>query len=346
MTQLGEDLKLLRVEGLAKHFPQRPNALLGRVDRWVRALDGVSFDMRAGEALGVVGESGCGKTTLVRTLLRLEEPTAGAAYYEGRDIFAMSRTELRALRRRVQVVFQNPYASLDPRMRVREIIEEAWRIHPDLVPRRHWAQRTAELLHDVGLSPSAAERYPHQFSGGQRQRVALVRALALEPQILLCDEPVSALDVSVQAQVLNLLDDLRRDRGIALMLISHDLAVVRHVCSRVAVMYLGTLVEIGEEQAVYDHAAHPYTQALLSAVPVADPSLRSQVRRIVLEGEVPSAADPPSGCRFRTRCFKAQELCSREEPLLVDHGDDGHLAACHFVEEIDARTTMPQGGRP
>lgn len=324
---------LLRVQGLVKHFPLRHSALRRRADGLVRVVDGVSFDMAAGEALGIVGESGCGKSTLVRTVARLEEPTAGQVHYQDRDVLAMSRKELVRWRKDVQVVFQNPYASLDPRMTVRQIIEEAWHIHPDMLPRHAWKQRTSELLAEVGLSPSAASRYPHQFSGGQRQRIALVRALALEPTVLICDEPVSALDMSVQAQVLNLLDDLRRRRGIALLLISHDLAVVRHVCSRVAVMYLGRLVEVGDEQAVYERAAHPYTQALLSAVPLPDPAIRAKRPR-PLVGEVPSNVHPPSGCNFRTRCFKAVELCAREDPpLMLRHGS-GHPTACLFPDEL------------
>jgi oligopeptide transport system ATP-binding protein len=332
---------LLAVKDLTKHFPVHEGALR-RTTGTVRAVDGVSFDLRAGETLGIVGESGCGKSTLARTLMRMEEPTSGEALYQGRDIFAMGRSELRRLRREIQMVFQDPYASLNPRMTVEAIIQEAWTIHSDVVPRAERADRLVELLNRVGLSADDRKKYPYQFSGGQRQRIGTARALALRPKVLVCDEPVSALDVSVQAQVINLLEEIQETFQIALIFIAHDLAVVRHISDRVAVMYLGRIVELGDQHDIYEAPVHPYTQALLSSVPVADPALAARRRRILLQGDVPSPLDAPSGCHFRTRCWKAEGICSTEYPALVDRFGHGHSASCHFaavrpeVSSVDA----------
>jgi oligopeptide/dipeptide ABC transporter ATP-binding protein len=325
---------ILRVERMVKHFPLTQGILLRRQVGAVQAVDGVSFDLLPGETLGLVGESGCGKSTVAKTLLRLEEPTSGHAYFEGEDIFAMSRGDLRRLRRRLQIVFQDPYASLNPRMTVGDIITEAWEIHPDVVARSARRAALNDLLERVGLEAEHAQRYPHQFSGGQRQRIGIARALALNPEVLICDEPVSALDVSVQAQVVNLLEELQDEFGFAYVFIAHDLSVVRHISDRVAVMYLGRIVEIGDEAQIYGQPTHPYTQALLSAVPVPDPDAR-RTDRIVLEGDVPSPANPPSGCRFRTRCWKAEDLCAEQDPALIDRFGLGHPSACHFAEVRD-----------
>ena len=325
---------LLRVEGLVKHFPLTEGIVLRRKVGAVQAVDGVDFELKRGETLGIVGESGCGKSTLAKTLLRLEEPTAGHAYFNGEDIFAMSKSRLRALRRDIQIIFQDPYASLNPRMTVGDIIIEPWEIHPDIVPKGERLERAQDLLERVGLPADAVNRYPHQFSGGQRQRVGIARALTLNPDVIICDEPVSALDVSVQAQVMNLLEEIQDEFGLSFIFVAHDLSVVRHISDRVAVMYLGWIVEIGTESDIYERPTHPYTQALLSAVPIPDPTKRLRTDRIVLTGDVPSPANPPSGCRFRTRCWKAEDICAEEVPELIDRFGHGHPARCHFAEII------------
>ncbi|MEU1242729.1 dipeptide ABC transporter ATP-binding protein [Micromonospora parva] len=323
---------ILSVDNLVKHFPITQGVLFQRQIGAVKAVDGVSFELRRGETLGVVGESGCGKSTLARLLMRLETPTSGRATLEGRDLFKASGGELRRLRRNMQMVMQDPYTSLNPRMTVGDIIGEPFEIHPDAAPKGSKAKRVQELLDLVGLNPEHINRYPHQFSGGQRQRIGIARALALKPEVIVCDEPVSALDVSIQAQVINLLKQLQGELGLSYIFIAHDLSVVRHIADRVAVMYLGRIVEIGTEDEIYERATHPYTQALLSAVPVPDPEARDQRTMIRLVGDVPSPADPPSGCHFRTRCWKAQEICAVEDPATVPRAADPHPSACHFAE--------------
>jgi len=319
---------LLQVKGLVKHFPLRRGIVIKRQIGAVQAVDGVDLEVYPGETLGVVGESGCGKSTLARLLVGLETPTAGAVTVLGRNLIGARGAGLKAFRRDVQMIFQDPYTSLNPRMTVGDIIGEPFEIHPGVVPKENREARVRELMALVGLSPEHIDRYPHQFSGGQRQRIGIARGLALNPKLLICDEPVSALDVSVQAQVINLLQDLQQQLGISLIFIAHDLSVVRHIADRVAVMYLGRIVEIGEQELVYSNPQHPYTRALLSAVPVPDPTLRGMVGQIVLEGDPPSPADPPSGCRFRTRCWKAQDVCAEVDPKLRDLA--GVQAACHF----------------
>ncbi|RFU23082.1 dipeptide ABC transporter ATP-binding protein [Geodermatophilus marinus] len=328
---------MLEIRDLQKHFPLTQGVVFKRTIGHVRAVDGVNLTLRRGETVGLVGESGCGKSTVSKLIVALEKPTAGSIVYKGRDVTGLSGKALKEYRREVQIIFQDPYASLNPRMTVGDIVAEGWSVHDDVAPKKGRLQRTQELLDRVGLNPDYVNRYPHQFSGGQRQRIGIARALALRPEIIVCDEPVSALDVSVQAQVVNLLEDLQEEFGLSYLFIAHDLSVVRHISDRVAVMYLGSIVEEGTDEQVYGSPSHPYTQALLSSVPLHEPHLRGQKDRILLQGDVPSPADPPSGCRFRTRCWKAQDICAQEPPALVDRGQ-GHPSSCHFAE---AREVVP-----
>jgi oligopeptide/dipeptide ABC transporter ATP-binding protein len=320
---------LVEVRDLVKHFPITRGILLQRQIGAVHAVDGVSFDVMRGETLGLVGETGCGKSTTARTVMRLLEPTSGTIRYDGRDISHISRRELKPLRREMQLIFQDPYSSLNPRKTVGAIISEPFVIHGMEKGRTRRRQAVQQLMEQVGLNPEHYNRYPHEFSGGQRQRIGVARAIALKPKLVIADEPVSALDVSIQAQILNLLRDLQQELGITLILIAHDLSVVRHMCDRIAVMYLGKIVELAENEALYAHPRHPYTGALLSAVPVADPHLANARRRDVPPGDVPSPTNPPPACRYHPRCPKAQPICSQEEPPLEPKGR-GTLAACHF----------------
>ena len=323
---MSEDL--LNVTNLVKNFDLRVNNGARRKKRIVQAVTNVSFSVGKGQTLGLVGESGSGKTTVGRCILRLIEPTSGTVEFEGQDLGSLKFEELRALRRKMQIVFQDPFASLDPKMTVGSSISEPLIVQN--VPGDH-SDKVIELLELVGLSADHSQRFPHEFSGGQRQRIGVARALALNPALIILDEPVSALDVSIQAGVINLFEDLQSRLGMSYIFIAHDLSVVRHIADRVAVMYLGKIVEIGEQQAVYEHPTHPYTKALLSAVPLPDPKTERSRHRIMLEGDVPSPVNPPSGCRFRTRCWKAQDVCAQEEPMLTVR-PSGQMSACHFPE--------------
>lgn len=329
---------ILKANNLKKYYPIR-RGVTRRVVGQVKAVDGVSFELRKGETLGVVGESGCGKSTLGRLLVQLEAPTEGTVEMEGRIV--KPGEEMRRLRRDVQIVFQDPYTSLNPRMTVGDIVAEPLLIHKnELNLKGRERDRVKQLLDQVGLNPEHINRYPHQFSGGQRQRIGIARGIALNPKVLVCDEPVSALDVSVQAQVVNLLERLQRELGLAYVFIAHDLAVVRHISHRVAVMYLGEIVEVGDKNQIYNHPMHPYTQALMSAAPVPDPVLQAKRQRIMLSGDVPSPANPPSGCRFHTRCWKAQPNCVTDPPPLIMRGEGpaAHPASCHYAEEMEVVT--------
>ena len=326
MTTQSTAKPLLRVKQLVKHFPIR-GGILSRVVDKVHAVDGVSFELQAGETLGVVGESGCGKSTTGRCILRLIEPTSGQVWFEDRDVTAMDKAALRAACRDMQIIFQDPFASLNPRMTVASIIGEALSIHKLAQTKQDYEDRIVSLLETVGLNADHMRRFPHEFSGGQRQRIGIARALAVSPKLIVCDEPVSALDVSIQAQVINLLEDLQEKFGLTYLFIAHDLSVVEHISNRVAVMYLGRIVEIASSRALYTDPKHPYTEALLSAVPIPDPSVKR--KRIVLTGDVPNPINPPKGCHFHPRCPTAMDRCRNEAPVLKDLGE-GHMAACHL----------------
>lgn len=324
--------ELLKVEGLKQYFPIK-GGFLGRTVNHVKALDGISFTIYEGETVSIVGESGCGKSTTGRAILRLEEPTEGVVEFQGTDLTKISNREMRKFRKDLQIIFQDPYASINPRQTVASVLNEAMQIQNVLPPNERRA-RIEELLETVGLRPYQADRYPHEFSGGQRQRIGIARALSVNPKLIICDEAVSALDVSIQAQVLNLLEELQKEYGLTYLFISHDLGVVRHISNRIIVMYLGKIVEIADKESLFENPQHPYTKALLSAIPVPDPDAKKN--RIVLKGDVPSPIDPPTGCRFHTRCPYATDKCRTEEPLLRSSNmmKGGHQAACHYMEPI------------
>ncbi len=323
--------ELLKVENLVKYFPVEKGIFLQRFGGYVSAIDNISFTINKGETLGLVGESGCGKTTVGRTILRLYRPTSGEIFFENNSLSRVNKKTLRHLRKEMQIIFQDPYASLNPRMTIGEIVTEPLRIHNqgDRIRRRKRAQ---ELLETVGLNPEHINRFPHEFSGGQRQRIGIARALALNPKFIICDEPVSALDVSIQAQIINLLEELQKTFGLTYLFIAHDLSVVKHISDRVAVMYLGKIVEICDRDCLYERPHHPYTQSLLSAIPIPDPKLEKERVMIVLEGDIPSSINPPPACRFNTRCPIAKEICFEKEPELLEI-ESAHLTACHFASK-------------
>lgn len=326
----GNDV-ILSVNGLKKHFPITSGFILQRQVGAVRAVDGISFDVKRGETLGLVGESGCGKSTTGRTILQLYKPTDGGVEFEGQELTTMNNNQMRSIRRQMQIIFQDPFASLNPRMTVGSIVSEPLQIHNLYTAKNERQEYVEALMERVGLNPYFINRYPHEFSGGQRQRIGIARALALQPSFIVADEPISALDVSIQAQVVNLMEELQEEMNLTYLFIAHDLSMVRHICDRVAVMYLGKIVELGPTDAVYDNPLHPYTQALLSAVPEPDPSKEGNRRRIIIRGDLPSPANPPAGCNFNTRCPVAFELCYHEpDPPLIEH-ETGHWAACHRV---------------
>ncbi|WP_042478879.1 ABC transporter ATP-binding protein [Bacillus ndiopicus] len=331
--------ELLKVEGLKQYFPIK-GGFLGRTVNHVKALDGVSFTIYEGETVSIVGESGCGKSTTGRAILRLEEPTEGTVEFQGTDLTKISKKEMRKFRKDLQIIFQDPYASINPRQTVASVLNEAMHIQNVLPPNQRRA-RIEELLETVGLRPYQADRYPHEFSGGQRQRIGIARALSVDPKLIICDEAVSALDVSIQAQVLNLLEELQEEYGLTYLFISHDLGVVRHISDRIIVMYLGKIVEIADKTSLFENPQHPYTKALLSAIPVPDPDAKKE--RIILKGDVPSPIDPPNGCRFHTRCPFATDKCRTEEPQLrtSDLMKEGHQAACHYMEDITNGKMQP-----
>ena len=325
---MSENQVLLKVDNLVKHFPIMAGVFQRQVGV-VHAVDGISFDVRSGETFGLVGESGCGKSTAGRTILQLYRPTSGHVFFDNNDLVALKGEELRRMRQRMQMIFQDPYASLNPRMTIREIVGEPLVVH-DIAKSKQIDERVDQLLDLVRLNPGFASRYPHEFSGGQRQRIGIARALALNPEFIVCDEPISALDVSIQAQVINLLEDLQHKLGLTYLFIAHDLSMVRHISDRVAVMYLGILAELANREELYEHPLHPYTQALLSAVPVPDPFVEEKRKRIILEGDVPSPVNPPSGCRFRTRCPLAEKICAEQVPAWREITPE-HWVACHMV---------------
>jgi oligopeptide transport system ATP-binding protein len=333
MRPASSDPVLVRVENLVKYFPIRQGIIFQRQVNSVKAVDGVTFDIRCGETMGLVGESGCGKSTAGRTMLRLYDPTGGRVLFNDRNIYELKGRDMLAVRRLAQMIFQDPYASLNPRWTVNAIVGEPLRVH-GLAKGKAQTERVQELLRLVGLNPLFVNRYPHEFSGGQRQRIGIARALASDPEFIICDEPISALDVSIQAQVVNLLEDLQDRLGLTYLFIAHDLSMVRHICDRVAVMYLGKLVELGPKDELYSHPLHPYTQALLSAVPIPDPKAERKRQRIILTGDVPSPIDPPRGCHFHTRCPIAVDRCKTAEPAWREmSAGSGHWVACHLAEE-------------
>ncbi|SDO52068.1 ABC transporter ATP-binding protein [Alkalicoccus daliensis] len=334
------DTELLKVQNLKQYFPIK-GGVFGRKVNDVKAVDDISFEVKAGETLSIVGESGCGKSTTGRAILRLDEPTAGQVEFGGKDLLALSKKEMRKMRKNLQIIFQDPYASINPRQTVRQILSEAMQIQ-DVLPKDKREERIKELMKTVGLGEHQIDRFPHEFSGGQRQRIGIARALSVDPQMIICDESVSALDVSIQAQVLNLLKKLQRELDLTYLFISHDLGVVRHISDRVLVMYLGKIVEIADKKSLFDNPKHPYTKTLLSAIPVPDPTVEKE--QIILKGDVPSPIDPPTGCRFHTRCPFATDKCIQETPELRNNGDlmkDGHRAACHYIEEIESGEMQP-----